>query len=130
MTEIQCKICRASNPADVAACFSCGAKFRRAGDPAREPAPPATRGSRAADAIGRYASVIASIVAMCISSYTVFWILVYMMQSTHVALLVAAALWIAFLSALATKRWLWVLCLSLFPVPALFLILAVLTLVG
>ena len=48
----------------------------------------------------------------------------------HVALLVAAALWIAFLSALASKRWLWVLCLSLFPVPALFLILAVLTLVG
>lgn len=67
---------------------------------------------------------------MCISSYTVFWILVYMMQSTQVALLVAAALWIAFLSALVTKRWLWVLCLSLFPVPALHLVFAVLTLVG
>jgi hypothetical protein len=126
MTEIQCKICRASNPADAAACFSCGAKFRREAESAPEPAAPATSGSRAADAIGRYASVIGSIVAMCITSYTLFALLAYMMQSMRIALLVPAALWVAFLLALALKRWLWVLCFAVFPLPALYLIFAVL----
>jgi hypothetical protein len=126
MTEIRCKICRASNPADVAACFSCGAKFRREGESEPTPAPAASRGSRAADAIGSYASVIGSIVAMCITSYTLFALLAYMMQSMRIALLVPGALWVAFLFALVLKRWLWVLCFAVFPLPALYLIFAAL----